>query len=170
MVDEPLTYVSDSMIEAKGRWSSTRTSYPITETDIRRWAMATYYPQKPPRIYWDAEYASGTRWKGIVAPPDFNPFAWTLAADTNQNLPAATASAQPRHPDGRRLIGMNGGQSDSYGVPMRPGDIITSRSRLLDWNEREGRLGHTLYMRTEVEWTNQNGVLVRTRVSTSIRY
>lgn len=65
---------------------------------------------------------------------------------------------------------MNGGQTDTYGVPMRPNDVISSRSRLLDWNEREGRLGHTIYIRTEVEWKNQFDELVRTRISTSIRY
>ena len=65
---------------------------------------------------------------------------------------------------------MNGGQTDTYGVPMRPGDVIGARSRLVDWWEREGRLGHTLYVRNEIEWRNQNDELVRTRFSIGIRY
>ena len=67
-------------------------------------------------------------------------------------------------------MGMNGGQTDTYGPPMRPGDVIRSRSRLQDWNERHGRLGLTLYTFTEIEWTNQNDELVRRRISTGIRY
>jgi len=45
-----------------------RVSYPITVSDIRRWAMAVYYPEEPPRLFWDEEYARATRHGGIVAP------------------------------------------------------------------------------------------------------
>ena len=65
---------------------------------------------------------------------------------------------------------MNGGQTDTYGAPMRPGDVISARNRLVDWWEREGRLGHTLYVRSEVEWRNQRDERVRTRFSIGIRY
>ena len=61
------------MRTAQGQWVDGRTAPPVTQTDIRRWAMATFYPEKPPRLYWDAKYAATTRWGGIVAPPDFNP-------------------------------------------------------------------------------------------------
>ena len=160
-----VTYVTQEMREAQGRWGESRTAPPITETDIRRWAMATFYPEQPPRIYWDAEYAAATHWGGIVAPPDFNPFAWPV--ERPKGGPAGLAG---RHPEGKSLTGMNGGQTDTYGAPMRPGDVISARSRLVDWWEREGRLGHTLYVRTEVEWRNQDDALVRTRLSISVRY
>jgi len=65
---------------------------------------------------------------------------------------------------------MNGGQTDTYGTPMRPGDVITARSRLSDWHERDGRLGWTLYTTTEIEWRNQKDELVKTRMSIGIRY
>ena len=167
MPDSGLTYVTAAMQERKGIWGSSRTSYPITATDIRRWAMATYYPAKPPRIYWDTEYAAGTRWGGVIAPPDFNPFAWSLEHPRTAPLPAGLSGARP---DGKPLTGMNGGQTDRYGVPMRPHDVITTRTRLVDWQEREGRLGHTLYIYSEIEWTNQKDELVKTRTSIQIRY
>lgn len=75
MTDSDLTYVTPEMHAAQGRWNDARTAPPITGTDIKRWAMATFYPEKPPRVFWDAEYAATTQWGGIVAPPDFNPFA-----------------------------------------------------------------------------------------------
>ncbi|MXY56731.1 MAG: MaoC family dehydratase, partial [Gammaproteobacteria bacterium] len=68
MRNDALTYVTEEMRAAQGQWGGTRTAPPITETDIRRWAMATYYPKQPPRIYWDADYAATTHWGGIVAP------------------------------------------------------------------------------------------------------
>ena len=161
----PLTYVTDEMRTAQGVWGESRTAPPITETDIRRWAMATFYPKQPPRIYWDAEYAAASRWGGIVAPPDFNPFAWPV-----QRQGGGSPNLAGKRPDGKPLTGMNGGQTDTYGAPMRPGDVVSARSRLLDWWEREGRLGHTLYMRSEIEWRNQNDEHVKTRLSISIRY
>jgi hypothetical protein len=75
---------------------------------------------------------------------------------------------KPRSSQGRR--GMNGGQVDTYGEPMRPGDVITSRSRLRDWDERETRLGLTLFSFSETEWRNQDDALVKVRVATAIRY
>lgn len=165
MADESLSYVTEAMHDAQGKWGPDRTSYPITLTDIRRWAMATHYPQQPPRIYWDEEYAKSSKWGGIIAPPDFNPFAWSL--ERTQGI-APGLSGQ--HPEGKSLTGMNGGQTDTYGVPMRPGDVIRARSRLFDWWEREGRLGHTLYVRNEIQWRNQNDELVKSRMSIGIRY
>ena len=53
-------------------------SPPISESDIRKWAIAVYWPETPPRQFWDAEYARTTRWGGIVAPEEFNPFAWPI--------------------------------------------------------------------------------------------
>ena len=160
-----VTYVTPQMREAQGEWGEARVAPPITETDIRRWAMATFYPQQPPRIYWDADYAASTRWGGIVAPPDFNPFAWPV-----ERPKGGTAGLAGQHPEGKPLTGMNGGQTDTYGAPMRPGDVISARSRLVDWWEREGRLGHTLYVRSETEWRNQRDEHVKTRLSISIRY
>lgn len=171
------TLVTQDMIDRKGVWGGERTSPPISESDIRKWAIATYWPQKPPQIYWDTEYASGTKWGSIIAPPDFNPFAWpvergfgAMGGRPRQGGGAGGRPAGGAAAGGRRLTGMNGGQTDTYGVPMRPGDVIRSRSRLQRWEEREGRLGLTLYTYTENEWRNQDDDLVRTRISVGIRY
>lgn len=164
MSDTAPTLVTQDMIDRQGVWGEERTSPPIALSDIRKWAIATYWPDTPPRIYFDEEYAASTHHGGIVAPPDFNPFAWPV------ERPKSAAPGAARGPDGRKLTGMNGGQTDTYGVPMRPGDVVRSRSRLRDWNEREGRLGLTLYVFTETEWHNQDDQLVRRRVSTGVRF
>lgn len=165
MTSESISYVTEEMRAAQGTWGPTRSSYPITATDIRRWAMATYYPKQPPRIYWDEEYARSTKWQGIIAPRDFNPFAWSLEKSVG-----VQPGLSGRRPDSKPLTGMNGGQTDTYGVPMRPGEVVTAKSRLYDWWEREGRLGHTLYVRNEIEWRNQDNELVKSRMSIGIRY
>jgi hypothetical protein len=156
------TLISPAMQEAKGKWGEPRRAPPIALSDIRKWAIATYWPETPPPIYWDEDYAAGTKWGGVIAPPDFNPFAWPVKR--------VAAAAQPQPAGGVRLTGMNGGQTDTYGAPQRPGDVITARSRLQDFNEREGRFGLMLCTFTETEWTNQASKFVRRRISTSIRY
>ena len=156
------TLISPAMEEAKGKWSEPRRSPPIALSDIRKWAIATYWPETPPAIYWDEDYAKSTRWGGVIAPRDFNPFAWPV----HRMRPAAAAA--PR--EGVRLTSINGGQTDAYGAPMRPGDVISTRTRLKDFNERQGRFGLMLYSYNEIEWTNQAGEFVRRRIATGIRY
>jgi acyl dehydratase len=167
MANGGTTLITPEMEAAKGQWGPERTSPPISASDIRKWAIATYWPQTPPPIYWDEAYAAGTRYGGVIAPCDFNPFAWPVrrpAPPAGAGAPAARADGAPR------LTTMNGGQVDTYGAPMRPGDVVTTKSRLQDFNEREGRLGLTLYVFNETEWTNQKGEFVRRRISTAIRY
>jgi hypothetical protein len=162
---ETETLVTPEMEETKGVWGRERVSYPISESDIRKWAIAVYWGEAPPRLYWDAEYAAGTRWGGIIAPQDFNPFAWSVP--TGAVKPAGAVPGQQVRKGGNV---MNGGQADTYGVPMRPGDVITARTRLASFEERTGRNGLTLFTYTETEWRNQDGELVKTRISTGIRY
>ena len=76
------TLISPEMAAAVGREYEWSTSYPIDPVSIRNWAVTMYYPEKPPRLFWDEAYAKTTRWGGIVAPEEFNPFAWMRAAWT----------------------------------------------------------------------------------------
>ena len=63
-----------------------------------------------------------------------------------------------------------GGMESSYGVRIRPGDVIRSLNRLHSYVEREGRFGLMLFTVTEDTWTNQHGGLVKTIRNTLIRY
>ncbi len=158
--EEVPTLVTPDMEARRGVWGDERVSPPVEASDIRKWAIASYWPEKPPRLFWDAEYAAGTKYGSIVAPQDFNPFAWPI-------------ERSPRVEGGSRAPGqrgMNGGQVERYGVPMRVGDVITSRTRLKGWTERTTSLGPTLFTETEIEWRNQRGEHVKTRISTGIRY
>jgi hypothetical protein len=163
------------MRQAVGAQMGRRVSFPVSESDIRRWAVAVYYPQEPPRQFWDEVYAKSTRYGGIVAPEDFNPFAWMAA---EQDEPQAEMEQNdPDRPE--LLIGipgpglkyqLNGGMEVAYGGRMRPGDVITSVTRLASYSEREGRLGLMLFTVSEDVWTNQSGELVKSTRNTLIRY
>lgn len=171
----PDTYITPQMRDIVGLELRRATSFPITDSDIRRWAIAVYYPEAAPRLFWDAHYAKGTVHGGIVAPEDFNPFAWLTqtAADAGvvareEGFPGPEVALGIDPPGTKAII--NGGTEVEYGVRMRPGDVITSVSTLSNYREREGRLGLMLFTTTEDTWTNQRGETVKTSRGTLIRY
>ena len=171
----PESNVSAAMRDAVGRQLTRRVSFPVSESDIRRWAIAVYYPQEPPRQFWDEAYAKSTRYGGIVAPEDFNPFAWMAAeqeappAEIGENDPDRT-ELMLGIPGAGLKFQLNGGMAVEYGARMRPGDVITSVNRLSGYTEREGRLGQMLFTEMEDSWTNQDDELVKRTTLTLIRY
>ena len=164
MTTESETLVTQDMIERKGKFSEPKVAPPIALSDIRKWAIAVYWPDEPPPIYWDEGYAKTTRHGSIIGPLDFNPFAWPVHREP---VPAARASADGA---GVGTRGMNGGQTEEYFEPMKVGDVISTTTGLTEWAERTTRLGPTLFTTTETRWTNQNGELVKVRKSIGIRY
>jgi hypothetical protein len=150
-------------------------SYPVSESDIRKWALAVYYPEAPPKEFIDPAYAAKTRLGGMTAPQEFNPFNWLPAESWGLD-----AAVDVNDPDRTELMlgvegphlkfQLNGGMEAEYGEFMRPGDVITSVSRLAEYREREGRLGLMLFSVIEDVWTNQNAELVKRTRSTLIRY
>ena len=170
------THITAGMRSLVGREMRRWVSFPVSTSDIRRWAIAVYYPECPPGRFWDAEAAAGSRYGAIVAPEDFNPFAWMVAQPKGQSTMAAAASNPDAIENGFQVAGpglkhaLNGGIHISYGVPMRPGDVITSVTVLAGYRERLGSLGLMLFTSIETVWTNQSGEIVKTGVSTVIRY
>ena len=171
------TYVSDAMQAAVGSIYGRQRSYPIDASDIRRWAIAIYYPQEPPRLFWDEAHARTTAFGGIVAPEDFNPFAWMTAEP--EGVQARPKAGRPdEFVEGKLGVPgpglghmLNGGLSVTYGpARMRPGDVITSETSLAEYREREGRLGLMLFTISETRWTNQRDELVKSSQNTLIRY
>ena len=172
----PGTLINEQMKAAIGTEMRRRVSFPVDPSDIRRWAVAVYYPEPPPAYFWDEDAAAATRHKGIVAPEEFNPFAWMTASDTSPT------GEQPESHDANGIekrLGitspglsyrLNGGVDVEYGVRMRPGDVITAVFRLAGYTERIGRLGPMLFTVVEDTWTNQHGELVKRNRSTLIRY
>jgi hypothetical protein len=174
-----MSLISAGMRAVIGRELSRSTSFPVSESDIRRWAVATYYPDRPPARYWDEKAAEAGGGGAITAPDEFNPFAWMAAP--SEPAQAAAAPAVDRHnPDYYELTlaiagpglknQLNGGVWVEYGAPMRPGDVIESVTSLFDYSERTGRLGEMLFTVTEDVWRNQRSEVVRRYRMTLIRY
>ena len=172
----PDSHITPQMLDLIGLELRSATSFPITDSDIRRWAIAVYYPDPAPRLFWDAGYAAGTAHGGIVAPEDFNPFAWLTQTEADAGVVARAAGGfvGPEEtlglPAPATTAIINGGTEVEYGVRMRPGDVISSSTTLAEYKEREGRLGLMLFTTSLDTWTNQRSETVKTSRNTLIRY
>lgn len=168
-MSEAASIVTDAMRGIVGAVMRESVSYPIAASDIRKWAMAVYYPKTPPRHYWD-ESVQG----GIVAPEEFNPFAWMTRKPSPDDPPVSqTAFSEAElgvEPPAYTAILLTEIRVTHSGLCMRPGDVIRSTVRITDYFEREGRMGHMLYTTIADALTNQNGDWIRTNESVFVRY
>ncbi len=161
---EPGVHLDAETLGWLGRPLEPDVAYEVCANDIHRWALATWYPERPAPEFLDPDVAARGPWGGLVAPRDFNPFAWTQCKPPDTYPWMRGMGTEP----GRR--GLNGGQRNRYFAPIRAGDVITSVVRLVDAYEKEGRLGTMMFLIDEARWTNQRGELVRLGQRTSIYY
>lgn len=159
---EPGVYLDADTIGWIGRPLPVLNSLPVDANDIRRWAQAIWYPEPPPADQFDIAVAKRGPWGGLVAPRDFNPFAWNPDFHPEAYPWMRGMGTEP----GRR--GLNGGQRTWYGAPIRPGDVIASEVTLINAYEKQGRLGTMLFLVDQARWTNQRGELVRLSERTTI--
>jgi acyl dehydratase len=161
---KPGVHLDAKTIDWLGRALPPDHAYAVCANDIRRWAIATWYPDEAPAEWLDEDVAARGPFRGLVAPRDFNPFAWTRCTPPDTYPWMRGMGTEP----GRR--GLNGGQRNRYFAPIRPGDVITSVVRLVDAYEKQGRLGTMMFLVDEARWTNQRGELVRIGQRTTIYY
>ena len=159
----PGTFLTQETIDGIGRTLPAVTAPPVGANDIARWATATYWPERPPAVYVDSEVASTGPWGGIVAPRDFDPFAWMPDRPWSGDW-LLGMGVEP----GRRVL--NGGQWNRYAAPIRPGDVISVTRRFVDVVERETKRGPMVFFTSEFRSVNQDGALVRLAEQTTIYY
>jgi N-terminal half of MaoC dehydratase len=159
--------ISDEMRAAIGKELGRRTSYPISASDIRKWAIAVYFPEPPPARF----VGAGGPDAPLVAPHEFNPFAWA-APGRAPKKPDVTAGFLENQlgiaPPPLNTV-LNGGTVVEYGVPMMEGDVITANNKLDNYFEKQGKRGLMLFSSMKDEWTNQRGEMVKRTTSTVIR-
>jgi acyl dehydratase len=158
----PGVYLDSKTLSWLGRALTPDVALPVGANDIRRWVAASHYPEPAPPEFWDEAVAARGPWGGLVAPRDFNVFAWTRCTPPDTYPWMRGMGTEP----GRR--GLNGGQRNRGFAPIRAGDVITQRVRLIDAYEKPGKLGVMLFLIDEARWTNQRGELVRIGERTSI--
>jgi hypothetical protein len=170
MVDATADLISEAMLGLIGKIQQRRSSYPISAADIRKWAIAVYYPDPAPEAYLRIGAAAGE--PPLTAPEEFNPFAWAVPDPSSGRAYSGPRGLEQRAgitPPAVDFI-VNGGTECEYGAPMREGDVITSESGVRSYSQKAGKRGPLLFTETEDRWTNQRGELVRRTIQTLVRY
>ena len=120
--------------------------YEVEKGAIRKFAEAIGDPNP---LWQDKEYASKSRYSGIIASPTF---LFSLRFDeVTQRITELECPLKNE---------LNGGSEIEYFQPVRPGDVITVKAKLTDAREREGRGGKLLFFPIDLTYENQKGELV----------
>ncbi len=109
-------------------------------------------------IYFDAVAARAAGHPGIVAPPNFltSVLGWDAGPTEGDLLEDGTERAVlVPEIEGLRLMG--GGHELTFGQPVRPGDIVTARRKLVDLYQREAKFGLLTFAISDIVYTNQRG-------------
>ncbi len=116
---------------------------PVSLHDIRRWAHYSVGDDNP--LFSDAHYAKRTIWGSNIAPPTF---LYTI--DSGIIAPGLPG-----------IQWIFAGSRWQHYIPVRVGDTISARARLIDVQVREGKTVASYVNQVgEVLFTNQNGQLV----------
>ncbi|KQX42524.1 hypothetical protein ASD04_00705 [Devosia sp. Root436] len=116
---------------------------PASLHDIRRWAQYSVGDDNP--LWSSQDYGKSSIWGSVIAPPTF-----LYTVDSGIVAPGLR---------GVQWI-FAGGRWEHF-QPVRPGDTISARARLIAVEEKSGRSVERFVSQTgEVLYTNQNGTLV----------
>jgi acyl dehydratase len=147
-------------IEIAARAPQVRHLSEIRATDFQRYAVAVG-DLNP--VYFDDQAARAAGHPGIVAPPNYltsvrNWGAGPIEADLQDD--GTETENLPNELMGMRLMG--GGHELALGQPVRPGDIVTAKRRLLEIYERESKTGLLVFAVYEIVYLNQHDVHLAT--------
>lgn len=116
---------------------------PIALHDIRRWAHYSVGDDNP--LWSSVDYAKSTVWATNIAPPTF-----LYSIDTGIVAPGM-----------RGVQWIFAGGTWQLNKPVRPGDVISAKARLIDVKEKSGRNVERFVSQIgEVIYTNSSGDLV----------
>jgi acyl dehydratase len=125
--------------------------------DLIRFATMLGYTQP---WYVDEIMARRSRFGGIVAVPTY-----LIVMRRLEHRAFADIGIEPP-----RVNGVDGGSSWAYAELIRAGDVITATASVTGVDERETRLGPTIFQRIESTYQNQFSQLVARQRDTRIYY
>ncbi len=109
-------------------------------------------------VYFDDAAARAAGYPGVVAPPNFltSVLGWEAGPPEGELLEDGT---EPKNlvPEIQGLRLMGGGHELTIEQPVRPGDIVTARRKLVELYQREAKFGLLTFAISEIVYTNQRG-------------
>jgi hypothetical protein len=131
----------------------------VTSTGCRLFARAVGHADL---IFYDETVAQERGYRSVVAPPGF--------LGTPVYIPGQQRGDDPMGLDipYKRLL--NGGTTFEYFEPICAGDVLTSRTRITEYQEREGSIGPMLITYRETAYERSDGVVVAKAYGNMINY
>lgn len=154
-MSETTSLLTDEAKAFIGKEGSPVQGYPVAAHEIRRFCQAI--DDLNPR-YIDPEYAATTPAQGIVAPPlfvsiPFSRFDVPLSELRKDGVPVTPeGSLMPPIRAERQLAG---GIELEFFMDVRPGDVLTLHTKIVDIYERPGKSGPMVFIIQETTFTNQ---------------
>lgn len=99
-------------------------------------------------LWQDEDYAKKRRYGGITAPPELFCSSMLSGGGTRPDVPLPY----------KRIL--DGGGEWEFFLPVKPGDVITSTTKFVDLQEREGKTGKMAFLIFETTHQNQRGEVV----------
>lgn len=128
-------------------------TYEVTREDIVQFSKV--HKEVNP-VFYDVEAAAKSRYGDIIAPPAF--FNQVALPESYPDLKIEYGS-----------IDLFAGQELEQKRPMRPGDVITVKSKIADVYEKTGRSGKMVFVVREATFTDQRGEVVAIVRSTMLQ-
>lgn len=150
--------VSDDMRAQIGVEGSETVSE-VTSTGCRLFARAVGHTDP---IFYDREVARVRGFRDVVAPPGF-----LGSAVFRPGKHIDMGGHVPRSPY-RRIL--NGGGTFEYFEPICAGDVVRSRSKVTEYQERQGSIGPMLITFRETSYVREDGTLVAKMYGNLISY
>jgi acyl dehydratase len=148
----------DALKHLIGKKSNPRV-YEVTRLDIRKIADAA--GDRNP-LYWDDDYAAGSRYGSIVAPPDF--FGWPVKWEPNQTFVNSSELGEYMFKELTKAgynRAINAGMESEFFKPIFPGGVLVLTSEIISLEEKEGKTGGKMLLSSmETTVVNQNGDIV----------
>jgi len=132
----------------------------VDKTSVRMFARAVGYTDP---VFYDEDEAKRRGYRSLPTPPGY--------LGTQIFNPAAGEAAGPggwMNGPYKRIL--NGGTEIEYFGDICAGDLLTSRSKIASFSERQGSIGAMLLTVSEASFTNQDGTLIAISRGTLISY
>lgn len=135
----------------------------VTTTGCRLFARAVGHTDL---IFYDDAAARARGYRAIVAPPGYLGTAVYRPREPGEGeRPSARARADIPY---QRIL--DGSIAYEYFEPVLSGDVITSRSKVTGYQERQGSIGPMLITFRETTFTRQDGAVVAKAYGNIINY
>lgn len=167
-MSETTSLLTDEAKAFIGKEGAPVQGYPVAEHEIRRFCHAI--DDLNPR-YIDPAYAATTPAKGVVAPPLFVSIPFSRL---DVPLAELRKDGVPGNPEGslmppiRAERQLAGGIELEFFTDVRPGDVLTLRTKITDIYERAGKSGPMVFIIQETTYTNQRNEKVAVERMTRI--